>query len=190
MEKLNVWLHQLNNFGKRKTFFQNFPIIALKTNRSLKPGTPVQWNRNKAVGTAVDKRVEFFPVFLPTDHFFFSLSRSYFDVRAGQPCPRCVRGESGPSKSRSSDFCGFFYSPLRPGQREIREPTTAKTRSKVSFLPLRPRIRLHNATVYVSRRTRSYDFFCNESSAFSALIYYALVIWKVNRRNKRYRNRK
>lgn len=72
MEKLNVWLHQLNNFGKRKTFFQNFPIIALKTNRSLKPGTPVQWNRNKAVGTAVDKRVEFFPVFLPTDHFFFS----------------------------------------------------------------------------------------------------------------------
>lgn len=32
--------------------------------------------------------------------------------------------------------------------------------------------------------------FSNESSAFSALIYYALVIWKVNRRNKGYRNRK
>lgn len=150
---------------------------------------PMKQKQSGRNGSRQTSRI--FPGFPPDwPFFFFSLSRSYFDVRAGQPCPRCVRGESGPSKSRSSDFCGFFYSPLRPGQREIREPTTAKTRSKVSFLPLRPRIRLHNATVYVSRRTRSYDFFCNESSAFSALIYYALVIWKVNRRNKRYRNRK
>lgn len=163
MEELDVWLHQLNNFGNRKTFFQNFPTIPLNTNRSLKPflnwnTCPMKQKQSGRNGSRQTSRI--FPSFPPDwPFFFFSLPRSYFDVRAGQPCPRCVRGESGPSKSRSSDFCGFFYSPLRPGQREIREPTTAKTRSKVSFLPLRPRIRLHNATVFVSRRTRSYDFF-------------------------------